>query len=202
VGAEGVELALLDGGDVESDGPGGRDGRGAVGEEVAGGDVEEALRGVQRAERGEAFGVRGPVEGGGGEGGDHGVVGVGVHGAIAAEGEDDGGLDAADAFDEEGGGGGEVSELELGVLVVEQLVVGDAEDLAGGDELDAAHAAEVGGGGGGAAVGGGLSVGEADDVGFDAGFGGEGEGAAEGEAFVVGVGGDAEEFEGGLGGHG
>ena len=33
--------------------------------------------------------------------------------------------------------------LELGVLVVQELMVGDAEDLAGGGELLAAHAAEV-----------------------------------------------------------
>ena len=53
-----------------------------------------------------------------------------------------------------------------------------------------------------AAVGGGLAVGEADDGGFDAGFGGEHEGSAEGEAFVVGMGGDAEEFEWSFVGHG
>ncbi len=101
----------------------------------------------------------------------------------------------ADALDQFGGGGGEVGEFELGVLVVEQLMVGDVHDLAGGGELFAAHAAEVGGGGGGAAVGGGLAVGEAEDCGLDACFGGEHEGSAEGETFIVGVRGNAEELE-------
>jgi hypothetical protein len=82
------------------------------------------------------------------------------------------GLEAADAFDQLGGGLGEVGELELRVLVVQQLVVGDPEDAAGGGKLSAAHGAELGGGGGGAAIGSGLTIGEAEDGGFDAGVGG------------------------------
>ena len=71
-----------------------------------------------------------------------------------------------------------------------------------GGELGAAHLAQLGGGGGGAAIGGGLAVGEADDGGLDAALGGEHECPAEAETLVVGMGGDAEEFEGGLFGHG
>ena len=95
------------------------------------------------------------MEGRGGYAGGDGVVGVGVDGAVAAEGEDD--VRArADALDEVAGEVGEVGELELAVLVVEDFVVGDAEDVAGGGELGAAKLAELGGGGGGAAVGAGL----------------------------------------------
>jgi hypothetical protein len=63
--------------------------------------------------------------------------------------------------------------------------VGNAEDIAGGGELGAAHAAELFGGGGVAAVGRGLAVGEADDVGLDAAVSGEGQDASKGKAFVV-----------------
>ena len=202
VGAEGLELALLDAADVEGDGPGRGERRGAAGKEEAGGGVVEALDGVRGAEGGEAFGRGGPVDGGGGEEGDHAVVGVGVAGAVAAEGEDDLGAIGADAFDKQGGGLGEVGELKLAVLVVEHLVVGDAEDRAGCGELGAAHLAQLGGGGGGAAIGGGLAVGEAEDGGLDATLGGEHQCSAEAEALVVGMGGDAEEFEGGFVGHG
>ena len=177
-------------------------GEGAAGKEEAGGGVVEALGGVDGAQVGEALGRGSPVEGGGGEEGDHAVVGVGVAAAIAAEGEYDLGAIGADAFDEQSGGLGEVGELELAVLVVEHLVVGDAEDIARGGELFAAHAAQLGGGGGGAAIGGGLAVGEAEDGGLDATLGGEHERPAEAEALVVGMGGDAEEFEGGFFGHG
>ena len=106
------------------------------------------------------------------------------------------GREAADVRDEDAGEGVEGFERELAVVVVEDLVVGDAEDLAGGFELGAAGLAELLVGGGVAAVGGGLTVGEAEDGDFDAAGGVEREGSAEAEAFVVGVGGDAEEAEG------
>ena len=79
--------------------------------------------------------------------------------------------------------------------------MGDVEDFAGGEELRAAHLAEVLVGGGTDAIGGGLAVGEADDGGLNASLGGEHESTAEGEALVVGVGGDAEKFAGGFVGH-
>jgi hypothetical protein len=120
------------------------------------------------------------------------VVGVGVHGAVEAEGEDDVRADRADAFDDVACELGEGLELELAVLVVEDLVLGDAEDVAGGGELLAAQFAELFGGGCGAAIGAGLAVGEAEDVGFYAACGGEREGSAEGKALVVGVGDDQE----------
>jgi hypothetical protein len=161
-------------------------------DEEVGGDVVEALGLIKVAEGGEAFGRAGPVEGRSGGGRDGGVVGVGVEAAVAAEGEDDVGADAADALDEGGGEGGERAEFELAVVVVEEFVVVDAEDAAGGGELGAAEKAEFMGGGGGAAVGAGAAVGEAEDAGFDAALGCESEGSAEGKTFVVGVGGDAE----------
>ena len=130
VRAEGLELALLDAADIEGDGPGRGERRGPAGKEEAGCGVVEALRCVRGAEGGKALGRGSPVEGGGGEEADHAVVCVGVAGAVAAEGEDDLGAVGADALDEQGGGLGEVGELELAVLVVEDLVVGDAEDLA------------------------------------------------------------------------
>jgi hypothetical protein len=86
--------------------------------------------------------------------------------------------------------------LELGVLVVEDLVICDAEDLAGGFEFGAAGVAELLVAGGVAAIGRRLTICEAEDGGFDAARGGERERAAEGEAFVVGMSGDAEEAEG------
>ena len=125
------------------------------------------------------------------------MVGVGVEAAVLAEGDDNVGLEVADAGDEFGGHLREDGELELAVLVevgvVEELVVVDAEDVAGGGELGAAKLAEFFVGRGGAAVGAGGAFGEADDAGFYALPGGEGEGTAEGEAFVVGMGDDAEE---------
>jgi hypothetical protein len=102
------------------------------------------------------------------------------------------GLYAADALDQLGRGVGEVGELKLAVLVVEQLVVGDAEDLARRGKLGPAHLAEVLAGGRVAAVGCGLAIGEADHGGLDAGFRGEHQRASEAEAFVVGMGGNAE----------
>jgi hypothetical protein len=203
MGGEGFEFLVGDGADVEGEGPGGGEGAEAAGEEEVGGDVVEALRGVERAEGGEALGRAGPVEGGGGGGGDGGVVGVSVGAAVHAEGEDDVGADVADAGDKFGGHLGEVGELEFAVEVevgvVEELVVVDVEDGAGGGELGAAEMAEFGGGLGGAAIGAGGAFGEADDAGFDAALGGEGEGSAEGKAFVVGVGDDAEEAKGQVG---
>jgi hypothetical protein len=148
---------------------------------------------VQVAEGGEAFGRAGPVEGRGGGGRDSGVVGVGVEGSVAAEGDDNVRAELADALDDVCGELGEGREFEMGVLVVEHLVVVDAEDVAGGLELGASEVAQLGVGGVGGAMGAGLAVGETDDAGFDAALGGEGEGSSEGEAFVVGVGGDAEE---------
>jgi hypothetical protein len=130
------------------------------------------------------------------------VVGVGVACAVAAEGEYDLGAIGADALYEQSRGLGEVGELELGVLIVEYLVMGDVEDIAGGGKFLAAHAAKFGGGGSGTAVGSGLAVGEAEDGGLDATLGGEHERTAEAEALVIRMGGDAEEFEGGLVGHG
>ena len=192
--AEGFAFAVEDGADIEGDGIGGGQGCGAVGEEEVGAEIEEAGGYEGSSGGGEAFGGGGPVEGGGGEEGDHGVVGVGVEGSVSAEGEDDVWLEVADALDEAAGGEGEVGVFELGVLVVEELVAGDAKDLAGGGELGAAHLAEVLGGGGVAAVGGGLAVGETDDGGFGTLGGGEGEGATEGEALVVRMGDDAEEL--------
>ena len=174
VGSHGFEADGEDGGYVEGVGPGCGDVAEAAFDEEVGGEVVEALRGVEFAEGGEALGRAGPVEGGGGYGGDDGVVGVGVDGAVAAEGDDDVGAEDADALDEVAGEVGEAGELELAVLVVEDLVVADAEDLAGGGELGAAELAELGGGGGGAAVGAGAAVGEADEAGFDAALGGAG----------------------------
>ena len=102
------------------------------------------------------------------------MVGVGVQAAVAGEGKDYVGLEAADFFYEAAGSVGDVDVFELGVLIVEELGVGDAEDFAGGEEFCPAHLAEGLGGGCVAAVAGGLAVGEADDVGFDAAVGGEG----------------------------
>ena len=193
VGGEGGELLLEDRVDVEGEGPGGGEGLGAVGDEEVGGEVEEALRLVGGAKEGEAFGGAGPMEGGGCSSGGDGVVGMGVEPAVAAEGEDDMGAEAANALNELSGDFGEWSEFELGVLVVEHFVVVNTEDVAGGGEFGAAELAELAIGGGGAAIGAGLAVGEAKDAGFDAAAGGEGKGAAEGEALIVGMGGDAEE---------
>ena len=91
---------------------------------------------------------------------------------------------------------GEDFALELAVVVVEDLIVGDAEDLAGGFELGAAGLAELFAGGGVAAIRGRLTVSQAEDGDFDAARGVEREGSAEAEAFVVGVGADAEETKG------
>ena len=192
-GGEGGNFRFEDRADVEREGPGGGERARTVGDEEVVGEVEEALGLVRIAEGGEAFGGSGPVEGGGGGGGDGGVVGVGVEGAVSAEGEDDVGAELADALEDVGGQGGEGCEFQAAVLVLEHLVVADAEDVAGGSELGAAELGELGIGGVGGAVGSGLAVGETEDAGVDAPLGGEGESSTEGEAFVVGVGGDAEQ---------
>ena len=101
----------------------------ARGRRSGAGVVEKALWDVNGAEHGEAFWPGHRVERCRGEGGDHGVVGVGVHGAVAAEGEDYVVLLAANALDQHGSGGGEVSELELSVLVVEDFGVGETSRI-------------------------------------------------------------------------
>ncbi len=193
VGAEGVDLLMEDGADVEGECPGCGQGLRAAFEEEVLRLVEEALRDVHRAEVLVAFGAGGPVDCGSRSGGDDGVVGVGVGRSVHAEGEHDVGAKDADALDEFSGELGEVSVLELGVVVVEHLVVVDAEDVAGCCELGAAELAELFGGVGVAAIGAGLAVGEAEDVGLDTAGCGECECATEGEALIVGVGDDAEE---------
>ena len=141
VSAEGGYLRFEDGADVEGEGPGRGERAEAAGDEEVVGEIEEALGLVGVAEGGEAFGRAGPVEGGGGGGGDCGVVGVGVEGAVAAEGDDDMGAELADSLDDVCGKFGQAGEFEVGVLVVEHLVVVDAEDVAGGGELGAAELA-------------------------------------------------------------
>jgi hypothetical protein len=195
VGLHGFEAEGEDRGYVEGVGPGGGDVAETAIDEEVGGEVVEALRGVELAEGGVALGGAGPVEGCGGYGGGDGVVGVGVDGAVAAEGDDDVGAQGADALDEVAGEVGEAGELELAVLVVEDLVLVEAEEFAGGGEFGAAKLAELGGGGGGAVIGAGATVGEADEAGFDATLGGEGESSAEGKTFVVGMRCDAEKSE-------
>jgi len=130
------------------------------------------------------------------------VVGVGVACAVASEGKDDLGAIGSDALDEQGRSLGEIDKFKLGILIVEHLVVGDVEDIAGGGEFGAAHAAQLGGGGGGAAVGGSLAISEADDGGLDTSLGGKHKRSAEAEALVVGMGCNAEEFEGSFFTHG
>ncbi len=141
VGSHGFEAGGEDGGYVEGVGPGCGDVAETAFDEEVGGEVVEALRGVEFAESGEALGGAGPVEGCGGYGGGDGVVGVGVDGAVAAKGDDDVGAEDADALNEVAGEVGEAGELELAVLVVEDFMVADAEDLAGGSELGAAKLA-------------------------------------------------------------
>ncbi len=187
VGLHCFEADGENGGNVEGMGPGGGDIAEAAFYEEVGGEVEEALRGVEVAEGWETLGIARPVEGRGGYGGGDGVVGVGVDGAVAAEGEDDVGAEGADALDEVAGEVGEAGELELAILVVEDLVVADAEEVAGGGELGAAKLAEFHGGGGGAVIGAGATVGDADEAGFDAALGSQGESAAKGKAFIVGM---------------
>jgi hypothetical protein len=195
--SEGMLLPFEDGADVESECPRGGEGAEAIGEKEVVGAVEEALRGVELADADEAFGRAGPVEGGGGGGTDAGVVGVGVKSAIHAEGDDDVGAEVADADHELSGDFGEGGELDFTVLVevgvVEEFVVVDAEDVAGGGEFGAAELAELSVGFGGAAVGAGRAFGEADDGGLNATVCGEGKGTAKGEAFVVGMGDNAEQ---------
>jgi len=130
------------------------------------------------------------------------VVCVGVLATIAAECEDDLRAIGSDSFDEQGGGLRESGEFELSVLVVEHFVVGDVEDLARSGKLCSAHAAQLCGSGGGATISGGLTVGKAEDGGFDAAFGGQHECSAKAEALVIGMGGNAEKFEGGFFCHG
>ena len=60
------------------------------------------------------------------------MVGVGIDGAVSAEGEDDVRAEEADALDEVAGEVGVAGELELAVGVVEDLVVVEAEDVGGG----------------------------------------------------------------------
>ncbi len=132
VGPHGFEAEGEDGGYVEGVGPGGGDeGVAAVDEEV-GGEVEEALRGVEGAEGGVALGMARPLEGSGGDRGGDGVVGVGIDGAVAAEGDEDVRAEGADALDEVAGEVGEAGEFELAVLVVEDFVVVNAEEFGGG----------------------------------------------------------------------
>ena len=187
VGLHGFEPEGKDGGYVEGVGPGCGDVAVTAFDEKVGGEVVEALRGVELAEGGEAFWGAGPVEGSGGYRGGDGVVGMGVEAAVAAEGEDDVGAEDADALDEVAGEVGEAGELELAVLVVEDFVLADAEEFAGGGELSAAKLAKLGGGGRRAVVRAGAAVGDADEAGFDAALGGQGERAAESKTFVVGV---------------
>ncbi len=187
VGLHGLHPLGEDRAYVEGVGPGCGDVAETTCDEEVGGEVVEALRGVEVAESGEAFGVAGPVEGRGGYGGGDGVVGVGVEAAVAAEGEDDVRAQGADALDEVAGEVREAGELELAVLVVEDLVFVNAEDVAGGGEFGAAKLAELGGGLSGAVIGAGAAVGDADEAGFNAALGGEGESATEGKTFVVGM---------------
>lgn len=192
VGGEGFLLAIEDSVDVEGNGPRGCCGDVAVGEEEVCRDVIEALGCEERTEFEVAFGVAGPVEGGGGDRRDYGVVGMGVQGTVAAEGEDDVRTEGADALDDFARELREVREFQLAVLVVEDFVVLDAEDAAGSGELGTAELAELLVGFGVTAVAAGGAGGEAEGGDFDAAIGGKGEGATKGEAFVVGVGEDAE----------
>ncbi len=91
----------------------------------------------------------------------------------------------ADALDDVSCKLREVAELELGILVVQQLVLLDAEHFAGGDELFAAHLAKLFAAGCCATVDGGLAVGEAESVDLNAALGGQRKCASEGKAFVV-----------------
>ena len=194
VGGEGALLPVEDTAHVERDGPGCGRSHVATRQEEVGGDVEQALRRKEFAEAGVASGVRRPVEGCGGEGRDHGVVRVRIQRAVAAEGKDDVGLEAADAFNEERSGFGEVCVFELAVFVGEDFVVLDAEDLAGGGELGAAKLAEFFVGFCVAAVAACGAGGKADGGDFDTGVGGKGERSTKGEAFIIRMGEDAEKF--------
>src|SRR5215469_13312941 len=94
---EGFLLFVEDGADIERVGPGGEQGHVAIGQIEVGREVVEALRLPEVAASGDvALWVAGPVEGRGGGAGDCGVVGVGVEGAFAAEGDDDVRFQAAD----------------------------------------------------------------------------------------------------------
>jgi len=137
----GFEAEGEDRGYVEGVGPGGGDVAMAAFDEEVGGEVVEALRGVEVAEGGDALGVAGPVEGCGGYAGGDGVVGVRVDGAVSAEGEDDVRAEEADALDEVAGEVGEAGEFELAVLIVEDFVMVDAEEFAGSGEFGAAKLA-------------------------------------------------------------
>jgi len=132
VGSHGFEAEREDRGYVQGVGPGGGDERVATFDEEVAGEIEEALRRVEVAESGESFGVAGPMEGCGGYRGGDGMVGVGIDGAVAAEGDDDVRADDSDALDEVSGEGGEAGEFELAVLIVEYFVAADAEEFAGG----------------------------------------------------------------------
>ena len=95
------------------------------------------------------------------------MVRVRVHSAIAAECEDDLRLVAADPFHQLGRSRGEVSEFKLRVLVVEHLEVRHSENFAGSFEFRTSQLAEVLAGACAHSIGGGLSIGKADDLGFN-----------------------------------
>lgn len=186
--AEGLELTVLYTAGVERDCPGGRQWRRTAWKEEAAGVVEEALGRVDWAERREALGQRCPLEGGGRQEGDHGVICMGVGRPVAPERKDDVWPIAADAFDQKGSGLGKVDELHLSVVVIEHLGMRDAENLAGSGKLPATHEPQLGRRGCCAAVGGSLAIGEANNRGFDACFGSEHKRSAESEALIIGVG--------------
>jgi len=143
VAAKRLVLARHGVANVERDGPrGGHRSRSSWNEEVCG-QHEEPLRMVKRAELRIAFGRRRPMKRRAGEGRDHAVIRMGIDRAIRTEGQDNIGLEFAHLRDESASGCREVRELQLGVLIVPDLMMADAEHLAGGVELRAAHACEL-----------------------------------------------------------
>jgi len=144
---------------------------------------------------GVAVGAAGPVEGLGGEGTGHGVVGVAGEAAVGSESDDDVGAKAADTGDQLSDDLMEVRAVEFAVGISEYLAVRDAEEAARGLKLGGAQLGEFLIAAGGSAILGGGPGGEADHRDFDAAIGVEGEGSAEGSGFVVRMGGDAEESE-------
>ena len=193
---EGRCLAVEDRGDVELERPRQGQGARAAGDEKVRGLVKEALRLEGRSECGEALLAPGPVEGRSGSGRDAGVVGVSVGGAVHAEGEHHVRLEAAHALEDRFDESGKRCVLELAVLKIEQFVMRDAEDFAGGGELFAADAAKFFIRFCAAAIAPGRAFGQAERVDFDTAVGGEGQRATEGETFVVRMGEDTEEAEG------